>query len=79
MWQIRLNHSTAHAMPVLSLPPGRSEYLSERDLSTLAWGIREVRRIVATPPLRDQTTGELSPGRSIASGSKALMRWVRNS
>ncbi|CAE7553785.1 betA, partial [Symbiodinium microadriaticum] len=76
-YEIRLNHSAPHAMPLIEVPAGRSDYLSEKDLNTLAWGVKEVRRIAATPPLQDQATGEISPGHHIVSGSRGLLKWIR--
>lgn len=63
-------------MPSFHLPPGIDEYLSVRDVDTLAWGIKEVRRIAHTPPLADLARGEMSPGENYRSDSKSLSKWV---
>jgi hypothetical protein len=76
--QLRLDRSSSErGMPSFQLPMGRDEYLSTRDLATLAWGIKEVRRIANTPPLADLARGEVSPGEDYRSDSKSLTKWVR--
>lgn len=49
-------------------------YLSDRDKLILAWGVQQVRSIFQTPPLRDLTLGEITPGSSVT--GKALLHWV---
>ena len=53
------------------------EYLSEIDVNKLEWGIQQVRKILATPPLLQLLGGETSPGGNIPSGGDELQRWVR--
>jgi hypothetical protein len=73
--QITLNHSSPHSTPSISLPQGRRSYLSEQDKLVLSWGIQQVRDIFLTPPLRDLTLGEVTPGPSVT--GKNLLHWVR--
>lgn len=69
-----LNHTSPLSTPLLSLPKGKKSYLSLRDKQVLSWGIQQVRMIFQTPPLRDLTLGEITPGSSIV-GDK-LLKWV---
>eukprot|EP00602_Paraphysomonas_sp_CaronLab_P011175 CAMPEP_0185039958 /NCGR_PEP_ID=MMETSP1103-20130426/37448_1 /TAXON_ID=36769 /ORGANISM="Paraphysomonas bandaiensis, Strain Caron Lab Isolate" /LENGTH=624 /DNA_ID=CAMNT_0027579057 /DNA_START=273 /DNA_END=2147 /DNA_ORIENTATION=+ len=75
-YEVTLNHSNPHAVPVLSLPPGSTEYLSRRDIMALSWAVKQVRYIAATPPLSNLTLGELTPGRGVE-GSE-LQQWIRD-
>ena len=57
-------------------PVPASINLTDRDVSVLVWGIEEVRKIVAQPPLVEMTRGEVNPGRAV-DGPQALAAWVR--
>lgn len=52
-------------MPSIRLPPGKDEYLTQKDVEILAWGVEEVRRIMTFPPLSRETGIELTPGPNV--------------
>ena len=52
-------------LPSVALPPGRSTYLTMHDARRIAWGVSEVRRILAHPPLSKQIGREVYPGASV--------------
>jgi choline dehydrogenase len=45
-------------------------------VDVLVWGVEQVRRIVAQPPLAEMTRGEVTPGRAVDS-PRDLATWVR--
>jgi hypothetical protein len=75
--QVTLNHSSPHSTPQISLPKGAKRYLSDRDKLVLAWGVQQVRQIFQTPPLRDLTLGEVTPGSGVL--GKSLVQWIDKS
>ena len=52
-------------LPSLALPPGKSQYLTPHDVERIAWGVREVRRILSHAPLSTKTGREAYPGSSV--------------
>lgn len=63
---------------------GAPEPLTELDARKLAWGVRQVRRIMDTSPLRELHRGEVYPGPGVsgkaddtAGDNEALVSWVR--
>lgn len=53
------------------------EYLSDRDVATLQWGIRRVREIIATDPMAHLVQCEVSPGDAREIDSESIKTWVR--
>jgi choline dehydrogenase len=65
---------------VIRLPQGVSEYLTDLDVSRLAWGVAQVRGILASAPLSiDMAAKELLPGPALRDDSPELRRWIRSS
>jgi len=62
-------------MPTIGLPPGQSQYLSDKDVEKLSWGVEEVRRVLSFAPLSLKTGTELIPGTSVV--GDALHQHVR--
>ena len=60
--------------PNFVLPTGRSKYLTENDVSKLAWGVQEVRRILTFPPMQQLVTTEVSPGAVVV--DESLREWI---
>ena len=65
-----------YPLPSIELPSGKTEYLTDRDIKRLAWGMEEVRRILRSPPLSNVTTTELYPGSSVVAG-ETLNKYIR--
>ena len=77
----RLNEPPSHwvnfeapRMQVATPETNGTMYLSERDVSRIAWGIQELRRIFDTAPLADELQGEAIPGRSVEGDE--LRAWI---
>jgi choline dehydrogenase-like flavoprotein len=62
-------------LPTIALPPGMGNYLTERDLGRIAWGVEEVRNILSSPPLSLRTGEEAYPGPSVV--DDALINHIR--
>ena len=66
----------SYPLPSIELPHGTTDYLTERDVMRLAWGMEEVRRILRFSPMSNITTTELYPGSSVVKGD-TLNEYVR--
>jgi hypothetical protein len=69
--KIHLNGSRLDATPIIET----SRELSVRDIDTLIWGIRQVRRIASFPPLSLVTANEVSPSKVFQTRDE-LVTWV---
>jgi choline dehydrogenase-like flavoprotein len=64
-----------YRLPSIELPADRTDYLSDLDVTRIAWGMEQVRKIQQMPPLVNQTMGEVYPGVSVTDGE--LRRYIR--
>ena len=55
----------SYKLPLIEIPNGQYDYLSDHDVERLEWGIERVRVILQHSPLADVTTGEIQPGPQI--------------
>lgn len=53
----------------VSIPTGKSTYLSDRDVKALGWGVSEVRRIFGQEPLKSSVIREVEPGVAVTGPS----------
>ena len=60
------------------LPDNVTEYLTDRDVDRLVWGISQARGIFASAPIAANPSDEVYPGPSLASDGKDLRAWVRS-
>jgi choline dehydrogenase-like flavoprotein len=60
-----LTDNVLYPLPTIKLPVNCTEYLTDRDVLRLAWGVEQVRSILSTPPLSTKTGHELYPGSHI--------------
>jgi choline dehydrogenase-like flavoprotein len=65
-----------YRLPEIDLPIGQKRYLTERDVQRLAWGLEQVRRIQAQPPLANHVGPEIYPGANVR--GKELREYVRS-
>jgi choline dehydrogenase len=70
-----LAQSLGYRLPLIELPLGQTDYLSDRDVKTLAWGMEQVRQLLHTPPLDTATNHEIYPGPAIT--GPAMEDYVR--
>ncbi len=54
-----------YPLPSIKLPVNCTEYLTDRDVMRLAWGMEQARSILSTPPLSTEIGDELYPGSPI--------------
>lgn len=54
-----------YPLPSIRLPLDRRNYLTDKDVKRLAWGMEQVRQILKYPPMANVTTTELYPGESV--------------
>ena len=57
-----------YALPSIELPDNRSEYLTDKDVNRLAWGMQQVRKIMKYRPMSDIIIQEMYPGPSVEDG-----------
>ncbi len=55
-----------------------TDYLTDRDVDRLVWGISQARGILAAAPLALSPTDEVYPGPSLTSDGDDLRAWVRS-
>mmetsp|Transcript_24484 Transcript_24484/g.36321 ORF Transcript_24484/g.36321 Transcript_24484/m.36321 type:complete len:715 (+) Transcript_24484:203-2347(+) len=55
-------------LPSIALPEGKSSYLTDHDVSRIAWGIEEVRSIFGMPPIAHDIIEEIYPGEKVTNG-----------
>ena len=67
-----------YLLPTISLPDGTNQYLSDRDVDRLVWGMERVRNITATQPLTSIIDKELYPGSSSPSSSSSSSTNLHN-
>ena len=74
---IVLNSSDPFNLPPnMVLPEGWDNYLSQRDIDKLVWGVNKVREIISLEPLSQLTGVEVSPGETLVGDT--LRDWVNN-
>lgn len=69
-----------YPLPSIQLPKDRRDYLTDKDVQRLAWGMEQVRNILKFPPMANVTTTELYPGESVVNtdGEDILDSYIRS-
>lgn len=60
-YNLKLSEQLFEKGPEIILPDGRDKYLTDNDIRRLEWGIRQVRKIVSSPPVSQLIREEVSP------------------
>ncbi|CAB9502024.1 Oxygen-dependent choline dehydrogenase [Seminavis robusta] len=54
-----------YPLPSIVLPKGKKEYLTNKDVERLAWGMRQAHRIMTSHPMSNFTKTQIYPGPSV--------------